>query len=55
LLARISSLFRLKLTRTKGNFSRDEAAGFLRDFAEVLSADDKMLIGLDGCNNPARV
>lgn len=38
-----------------GNFSRDESADFLRNFAEVLTPEDKMLIGLDGCNNPARV
>jgi uncharacterized SAM-dependent methyltransferase len=38
-----------------GNFSRDEAGDFLRQFAEVLSHGDHMLIGLDGCNKPAKV
>lgn len=38
-----------------GNFDREEAAAFLKDFAEVLNPGDKMLIGVDHCDNPAKV
>lgn len=38
-----------------GNFLRVEAPDFLRDFAEVLGDGDTMLIGLDGCSDPAKV
>lgn len=38
-----------------GNFERDSAAGFLKGFAEVLSEDDAMLIGIDACTDPRRV
>lgn len=38
-----------------GNFSRDEAAGFLGNFSEVLNPSDFLLIGLDACKNPERV
>lgn len=46
----------LGLTRLlPGNFSRDEAADFLKGFADVLSLGDSMLIGLDACHDPAKV
>jgi len=46
----------LGLTRLlPGNFSRDEAADFLKGFADVLSLGDSMLIGLDACDDPAKV
>ena len=46
----------LGLTRLlAGNFSRDEAADFLKGFADVLSLGDSMLIGLDACDDPAKV
>ncbi len=38
-----------------GNFNRGEAADFLKSFADVLGPGDTMLIGLDACNDPARV
>ena len=38
-----------------GNFSRDEASDFLKSFADVLSPVDRMIVGLDACNDPARV
>ena len=38
-----------------GNFDRGEAAEFLKAFADVLGPGDTMLIGLDACNDPARV
>lgn len=45
-----------RLTRQfSGNFDRDDAADFLKSFADVLGLGDTMLIGLDACDNPARV
>lgn len=38
-----------------GNFNRSEAATFLKGFSDVLGPNDKMLIGVDACNDPARV
>ncbi len=38
-----------------GNFDRGEAAEFLKGFSDVLGPGDTMLIGLDACNDPARV
>ncbi|KAJ0360325.1 hypothetical protein COL154_007583 [Colletotrichum chrysophilum] len=38
-----------------GNFERYDAAGFLKHFSDVLAPSDKMLIGLDGCGDPAKV
>lgn len=38
-----------------GNFSRPEAASFLRGFTEALQLSDSMLIGLDATNDPAKV
>ncbi|KAI8215405.1 duf323 domain protein [Colletotrichum sp. SAR 10_86] len=37
------------------NFERYDAAGFLKHFSDVLAPSDKMLIGLDGCGDPAKV
>lgn len=44
-----------KLTVVPGNFNRGEGAEFLRNFADVLQHGDNMLIGLDGCSDPAKV
>ena len=38
-----------------GNFERSDAAAFLKSFSDVLGPNDKMLIGVDACNDPARV
>ncbi|KXJ86110.1 C-type lectin protein [Microdochium bolleyi] len=38
-----------------GNFSRDGAASFLRDFTEILRPSDTLLVGLDSCANPSKV
>lgn len=38
-----------------GNFNRSDAAAFLKGFTDVLGPNDKMLIGVDACNDPARV
>lgn len=38
-----------------GNFTRHEASDFLRHFAQVLGHGDTMLIGLDSCQDPAKV
>ncbi|KAF4979752.1 hypothetical protein FZEAL_4109 [Fusarium zealandicum] len=38
-----------------GNFTRGEAAEFLGGFADVLKPSDSMIIGVDSCNNPAKV
>lgn len=38
-----------------GNFHRDEAASFLKGFADVLQPADSFLIGLDSCTDPSKV
>lgn len=38
-----------------GNFAPDEAAEFLARFASVLSPADRILVGLDACQDAARV
>lgn len=45
----------LSLGSSIGNFERDDAAEFLKSFGDVLQPADSMLIGLDGCNDPAKV
>ncbi|KAI1807132.1 C-type lectin protein [Daldinia bambusicola] len=45
----------LSLGSSIGNFHRDEAASFLRDFADVLQPADSFLIGLDSCTDPSKV
>ncbi|KAM7203815.1 C-type lectin fold [Naviculisporaceae sp. PSN 640] len=45
----------LSLGSSIGNFDRDEAADFLKGFADVLNPGDTMLIGVDHCDNPAKV
>ncbi|KAK4130067.1 hypothetical protein BT67DRAFT_452686 [Trichocladium antarcticum] len=44
----------LSLGSSVGNFGRDDAAAFLKTFADVLGPGDTMLIGLDACGDPAR-
>lgn len=45
----------LSLGSSIGNFHREEAPGFLRALAEVLSPGDTMLVGLDSCMDPDKV
>ncbi|KAK3488126.1 C-type lectin protein [Neurospora hispaniola] len=45
----------LHLGSSIGNFNRSDAAIFLKGFTDVLGPNDKMLIGVDACNDPARV
>ncbi|OHF02201.1 hypothetical protein CORC01_02481 [Colletotrichum orchidophilum] len=45
----------LSLGSSIGNFERDDAAGFLKHFSDVLTQSDKLLIGLDGCGDPSKV
>ncbi|KAK3398563.1 C-type lectin protein [Sordaria brevicollis] len=45
----------LHLGSSIGNFNRTDAAAFLKGFSDVLGPNDKMLIGVDACNDPARV
>lgn len=43
------------LLMAAGNFHRGEAAEFLKGFADMLRPSDSMIIGLDACNDPAKV
>ena len=45
----------LSLGSSIGNFSRQEAADFLKSFATVLGPADYLLVGLDACQDPDRV
>ena len=45
----------LSLGSSIGNFTRDEAAGFVKQFADILSPDDRLLIGVDSCQEPEKV
>jgi len=38
-----------------GNFNRQEAAAFLKEYAQILQPNDLMLIGLDACQNEKKV
>lgn len=48
-------LWILTLGSSLGNFDHDEAAMFLRDFAISMGPRDHMIVGLDACQNEARV
>ncbi|CAK7219752.1 Ergothioneine biosynthesis protein 1 [Sporothrix curviconia] len=45
----------LTLGSSIGNFHRDDAAVFLRGFADVLHPGDSILVGLDSCVDAAKV
>ncbi|KAI2624386.1 C-type lectin protein [Hypoxylon sp. NC1633] len=45
----------LSLGSSIGNFHRDEAASFLKGFADVLQPADSFLIGLDSCTDPSKI
>ena len=45
----------LSLGSSIGNFTREEAAGFVKQFADILSPADRLLIGVDACQEPEKV
>jgi L-histidine Nalpha-methyltransferase / hercynylcysteine S-oxide synthase len=45
----------LSLGSSIGNFSRDDAADFLRRFSKVLGPQDSLLIGIDSCQDAQQV
>jgi len=45
----------LSLGSSIGNFTRDEAVGFIAQFANVLKPTDSLLIGLDACQDSETV
>ncbi|TIA55540.1 hypothetical protein D6C79_00388 [Aureobasidium pullulans] len=45
----------LSLGSSIGNFSRDEAAKFLSQFAETLDPNDTLLLGVDACTDANKV
>jgi L-histidine Nalpha-methyltransferase / hercynylcysteine S-oxide synthase len=45
----------LSMGSSIGNFSRAEAADFLRQYSEILGPTDSVIIGLDGCKDKDRV
>lgn len=42
----------LSLGSSIGNFTRDEAVGFLAQFADTLKPTDSFILGLDACQDP---
>lgn len=45
----------LSLGSSIGNFTRGEAVGFVKQFADILSPADRLLIGVDACQEPEKV
>lgn len=45
----------LSLGSSIGNFTREEAVGFVSQFANILKPTDALLIGLDACQTPDKV
>lgn len=45
----------LSLGSSIGNFSRSDAASFLKGFADILGPEDQMFIGVDACKDPSKV
>ena len=45
----------ISLGSSVGNFDRTEAADFLRSFAEAVGPHDRLLIGLDACQDADKV
>jgi EasF-like predicted methyltransferase len=45
----------MSLGSSIGNFTRDEAVGFLSQFVDILSPRDRFLLAIDACLDPARV
>lgn len=53
--APVAPKYILSLGSSLGNFTRHEAAGFLRQFAQVLQHHDRIIIGLDACKDKKKV
>lgn len=45
----------LSIGSSIGNFHRDEAAQFLKQFAEILQPQDSLLVGIDACQDREKV
>nr|POE72323.1 ergothioneine biosynthesis protein 1 [Quercus suber] len=45
----------LSIGSSIGNFTREDAVGFVRQFASILGPDDALLIGIDACQDADRV
>lgn len=45
----------LSMGSSVGNFPREEAVGFIEQFAAVLGPQDKLIVGVDACQEPDRV
>lgn len=45
----------LSMGSSIGNFNRDDAAGFLRQFAAILGPRDSLMIGMDACEDAQKV
>ncbi|KAK6428528.1 hypothetical protein LTR95_015330 [Oleoguttula sp. CCFEE 5521] len=45
----------MSLGSSVGNYNRDEAAAFVKQFASTLGPKDTLLFGLDACQEPRRV
>lgn len=45
----------LSLGSSIGNFPRDDAAGFIKQFAAILGPQDTFLLGLDGSQDGEKV
>ncbi|SMQ54371.1 unnamed protein product [Zymoseptoria tritici ST99CH_3D7] len=45
----------LSMGSSIGNFNREEAVGFLAQFAGILQPNDTLIIGIDACQEPDKV
>lgn len=45
----------MSLGSSIGNFDRKEASVFLKNFRDVLTKGDCMLVGVDACDDPSKV
>lgn len=45
----------LSMGSSIGNFTREEAVGFVAQYAEILKPTDSLIIGLDACQDPEQV
>lgn len=45
----------LSMGSSIGNFPRDEAAQFVKQFADILGPSDSLVFGVDACQDPAKV
>jgi L-histidine Nalpha-methyltransferase / hercynylcysteine S-oxide synthase len=45
----------LSLGSSIGNFSRDEAAKFLRQFSQALGPQDSLIVGIDSCGDGSQI